>query len=116
MRKRDKVPAWRRASSRGWIDEVKAVGCHQVAAALGVEVSRRGAAPFSCCDGQRRGRSDRRLPVGLRSDGQGWRCCRCSRSGDPLALVSRRIVGQPARALDAPGLQARREWSETQGW
>ena len=48
------------------------------------------------CGARQRGSSDRRGPVGLRADGNGWRCHRCKEGGDALSLVAVAVTGSTA--------------------
>lgn len=70
-------------------------GAVQVAQALGLEVTegraRWSLGPCPCCYAVRRSESrrcDRRGPIGLASDGRGWRCHRCGAHGDPVTLAA----------------------------
>lgn len=78
-----------------WIDALGREHVLVVASALGLEVQKpRGASGGSCscpaCGAERRhpSRQDRRLAVGVRSDGLGWRCYQCDASGDQLHLAA----------------------------
>lgn len=83
-----------------WIDAIGREHVLEVAKALGLKTAAaRGAAggAFSCpaCGAERRhpSRRDRRLAVGVRSEGRGWRCYQCDAHGDQLHLVAFALEG-----------------------
>lgn len=78
-----------------WLDALGREHVLVVAAAVGLEVQKpRGASGGSCscpaCGAQHRhpSRQDRRLAIGVRSDGLGWRCYQCDATGDQLHLAA----------------------------
>lgn len=86
------------ASGERWFDQVNACGVMQVARALGfAEVRGHGRhpalAPCPACKAQARGSTDKSGPVGVTSDGKGWRCFRCDASGDAVALAVAYVTG-----------------------
>lgn len=76
-----------------WFDEVKGRGVAAVAEAFGLELGPNRSIPCPACGADRRGRSDRRFPAGLRRDEQGWRCHRCNASGDAITLAAWLVTG-----------------------
>lgn len=80
-----------------WIEEVRARGVRQVAAALGLAVKDGPSPTFPCpaCGADRRGRSDGRGAAGLRRDGLGWACHRCDAHGDAVTLAALVATGEP---------------------
>ncbi len=84
-----------------WIDAIGREHVLEVAHALGLEVQKpRGASGGSCacpaCGAARRhpSRQDRRLAIGVRREGGGWRCYECDASGDQLHLVAIALEGR----------------------
>lgn len=80
-----------------------------IASALGIEAKHgRSLAPCPGCNADVRGYSsgDRRGPIGLTADTQGWRCHRCDAAGDAIDLVAY-SVGQ-ARLGDLDDADKRR--------
>ncbi|MCB9610666.1 MAG: hypothetical protein H6716_29020 [Polyangiaceae bacterium] len=81
-----------------WITEAKRLGVLKVAADLGLQ--QRGQAIGPCPAGcKRRSSTDRRLPVGVRRDDQGWRCFNCDLSGDVPDLAAWALEGASLREL-----------------
>lgn len=87
MRMRSPIPAG------DWFEEVKRRGVLKVAEAFGLELGPNRSIPCPACGEDRRGRSDRRFPAGLRHDEQGWRCHRCDASGDAVTLAAWLVTG-----------------------
>lgn len=77
-----------------WYEQVTQHGVAKVALALGLQIVglssniNRGISPCPSCGAERRGRRDRRGPIGIRPDDLGWRCHRCDAHGDPVNLAS----------------------------
>lgn len=78
-----------------WIEEIKRRGVIEVAEAFGLELGPNRSLPCPACGEERRGRGERRFPVGLRADEQGWRCHRCDASGDAVTLAAWLVTGNP---------------------
>jgi len=78
-----------------WLSEI---GEHKVADSakqLGMESKRmRSYGPCLACGASERSDADRRGPVGLSSNGKGWRCWKCNISGDLADLVSLKVCGK----------------------
>ena len=92
----------------------------EVAEALGMEVRTRGGrpslAPCPVCGDDQRGHStrDRRGPVGLTPDLQGWRCFRCDASGSVFDLAGHLLLGRLPHGRD--DFAALRAWFADRGW
>lgn len=77
-----------------WYEQISQHGVAKVALALGLQVVgvsgnvNRGISPCPSCSAEKRGRRDRRGPIGIRPDDRGWRCHRCDAHGDPVNLAS----------------------------
>lgn len=77
-----------------WYEQVSQHGVAKVALALGLQVVgvsgnvNRGISPCPSCGAEKRGRRDRRGPIGIRPDDLGWRCHRCDAHGGPVNLAS----------------------------
>jgi len=85
----------------GWIDEAKQAPVVAVATALGLQTARGNAIkPCPACGTDRRSGSDSRGPVGLRPDGQGWRCWSCEATGDGPELAALVLHQSKLRDLD----------------
>jgi hypothetical protein len=78
-----------------WIQEVKRrVTIEQAAQEAHMCLVRnKSYTPCPACGAERRGSKDPRGPVGIRPDGQGWRCHRCDASGDTINLLSFAVAG-----------------------
>ena len=89
----------------GWIDEVKGSSVADIASAFGLKATRGNAVkPCPACNAEQRGSTDRRGPVGLRPDGQGFKCWKCEITGDSPELASLAMFGKRLRDLDS-GMQ-----------
>lgn len=85
----------------GWIDDARQTSVADLACALGLQATRGNAVkPCPACNAEQRGSSDKRGPVGLRPDGQGWRCWACDASGDSPELAALVLHGKKLRDLD----------------
>jgi hypothetical protein len=89
----------------------------KIAAGLGIETqpargSSGGAFPCPSCSAPRRHTKtrDKRAAVGVRRDGQGWRCFQCDVSGDALDLVAYHLRGDRLAKLHDSGKAEVREW------
>ena len=95
-----------------WLAEAKSVVMDDVLAEVGYEVRRRTTDCPSCGE-QRRGRADRRRPVGMRRDGLGWQCMRCSVKGDGPAFVAYALTQKPVCRENIAEVRA---WYAARGW
>jgi hypothetical protein len=101
-----------------WWERVKSRPVLEVARSLGLVVQPpRGSSGGACgpcpsCAASRRhaSRGDRRLTVGVRRDGRGWRCFSCDTSGDALDLVAHRLRGLRYRELRDGARDEVRAW------
>jgi len=99
-----------------WINAAKSRDICEVAAALGLEVGRRGAiGPCPACGNARRGKGDRRLAIV--SIGLGWHCYAdgCGAKGDVVDLVSFLVLGKPSSEADREGWRALKTWFAGEG-
>jgi hypothetical protein len=106
----------RRGASLDLFEVMRGTDVVDIAPRLGLTADPRGIRPCPSCGAERRGNSnpDRRPPIGLTRDGQGWRCHRCGAGGDALALMAIVLTGTTnpdragwmmvRRALEAGGL------------
>jgi len=79
----------------GWLAQLRAQGVRRVAGALGFAVDdapRRGLRPCPSCQATTRGRTDRRAPAEITSDGNGWLCHRCSAKGSVVTLAALSVL------------------------
>lgn len=49
--------------------------------------------PCPVCHAEKRGSTDKRLPIGVTANGKGWHCFKCSTSGSMVDFLSYRLVG-----------------------
>lgn len=84
-------------------DSLRNLTVAQVASTVGLTPGRSGLGPCPACNAERRSSSDRRPPVGLRPDGQGWRCFTCDVSGDALDIAAWVREGARLKDLDHDG-------------
>ncbi len=85
---------------------------------LGMEIrgNGRSLAPCPACGATRRGSADPRGPVGLRPDGNGWRCHRCDAAGSVVDLITWAKAGGGWGDL-APETRAEViHWASACGW
>lgn len=87
-----------------------------MAAAVGMRPGTRGYTPCPACNAERRGGEDRRAPVGVTADGQGWSCFPCGAKGDAIDLVAQRIAGKRMADLPADRQGDVRAWCARAGW
>ena len=80
---------------RSWLSEIGEHEVIEVAKQIGMESKRlRSYGPCLSCRAVSRSDADRRGPVGLSSNGKGWRCWKCNLSGDLADLVSLKVCGK----------------------
>lgn len=92
-----------------WIAEARRRPVSEVAEALGLEVRRDRMGPCLAC-GDLREKSVRRLLVGIHRGSQRWTCNHCRISGDGVDLVAWKLLGKPARSLEAQQWNVVRTW------
>lgn len=94
----------------GWIGEAREHSIREVAAQFGLKSARgQSMTPCPACKAERRSKSDSRGPVGLRTDGKGWRCWSCSVAGDGPDIVAWATEGKPMRDLEKSRMRNVRE-------
>lgn len=104
------TPAWIRAAQ-----EQLALG--DVADELGLVVRVKGPrrvsigpCPSCGCDRRHAKRRDKRLALGVRPDGRGWRCFECDLAGDVVDLAALALRGHRYRELADVGRREVRDW------
>jgi len=102
----------------GWIDDVAGrASVHDVAQQAGLQPGRqRSLRPCPACNATQRGSSDKRGPLGVRSDGRGWQCFACDARGDALELAALAWTGSRLRELAPEQRQGVRERCAGLGW
>lgn len=89
-------------SKHDWIQDVKRAGVLRVASALGMSRGRsKSVGPCPKCNAERRGSSDRRGPIGVNPEDQGWMCFRCDIKGDGADLISYHVHQTPLKMLSS---------------
>ncbi len=100
-----------------WFQDLKAT--HDVvslAPRLGLRVGRLNTiAPCPACGVEQRGSEDRRGPIGPTPDRKGWKCHRCSTTGDVVDLACLVKAGKRARDYDAEEWQTLKAWLTSAG-
>ena len=97
----------------GWIQEVAGQTIQAVAEDIGMTKGRmRSWAPCPACGRDQRGSSDRRGPVGVTPNGHGWKCFRCSESGDVADLIGYAACGKRIRELSSSEKDVTRGFAE----
>lgn len=92
-----------------WVNRAKAAGLIPIAERMGFKILRGGSiSPCPSCRAEFRSSRghDKRGPVGLTPDGQGWRCHRCGAGGDAIALAAFVITGTDKPAEWGPVWEA----------
>jgi len=85
-----------RASSANLFSQVKARGVMQAGLVFGLRLGPgRSLSPCPSCSAPQRGSGDRRGPVGIRPDDQGWVCHRCGATGDAVTLAALCVTKRP---------------------
>lgn len=77
------------------IARLRSLGIRMVADAFGIAPCDPSGTEWRCsvCGAERRGRHDRRGPVGTTRDGQAWRCHRCGAGGDAASFAAALVLG-----------------------
>lgn len=100
-----------------WIDEAKSVPFGEAATMVGLQQRRgRSWGPCPCCNADQRGSTDKRGPIGVRRDGNGWMCHPCGAKGDVVDIVSASLSGGVFRAVDKEAKISTREWFQRHGY
>jgi len=90
---------------KSWIASVKtAQTINSVASQLGMRTKNGNQyGPCPACEVERRGSSDKRLPIGVFRYGEDefWRCFHCQAKGDIIDLVSYKICGMASKDLSS---------------
>ena len=91
----------------GWIDDLNKHSVWGVASKLSLKKTRgNGLTPCPACGQETRGSTDKRGPVGVRTDAKGWRCFCCDKSGDAADLVAYVVEGKSLKDAGSAGRQA----------
>ncbi|MEN0066404.1 MAG: primase-helicase family protein [Myxococcota bacterium] len=93
----------------GWMTQAKSHPVAHIAAALKLQVTRNTIGPCPSCGASHREHSGRRGPIGTTTDGAGWRCHRCQRTGSTVDLVGLALGVEPT----SPETRA---WFAARGW
>jgi Protein of unknown function (DUF3987)/Toprim-like len=99
-----------------WLDNCRLVNVRTAAKALGLVAHRDSLGACPGCGAEKRGRADKRGPIGVRLDNLGWRCFSCDLSGDALDLVALALDSRRAPELDSDGWERLRAWYADHGW
>jgi hypothetical protein len=101
-----------------WADQLKTrADLRQAARELGLNPGQGGGlAPCPACGALRRGGHDARGPIGLRSDGAGWRCHRCDAAGTVLDLLTEGLYGAKWNRLSTEQRVGLQDWAARHGW
>jgi 5S rRNA maturation endonuclease (ribonuclease M5) len=83
----------------------------EIASRLGLQVRQNNSlAPCPSCNAMKRGSSDKRGPIGVRSDNKGWKCHRCQSVGSGIDLVSYALNGSKFSESDNFGKKKVEAW------
>ena len=78
-----------------WLRAAESIAVLEIASRLGLQVRQNNSlAPCPNCNAVQRGSSDKRGPIGVRSDNKGWKCHRCQSTGSGIDLVSYALNGR----------------------
>ena len=78
-----------------WLRAAESIAVSEIASRLGLQIRQNNSlAPCPVCNAVKRGSSDKRGPIGLRSDNTGWKCHRCNTVGSGIDLVSCALNGK----------------------
>lgn len=96
--------------SKQWIQAVKAHDLVILASTLlNMRSGRmRTLGPCPACSADRRGSSDGRLPIGVKSGG--WQCHACGAQGDVVEMLAHSVLGKTSKGLHADGWDRLRSW------
>lgn len=99
-----------------WIEEIKTnVTAAQVAGWIGMTGRLRSWGPCPACSAERRGKADRRGPVGMNGQASGWECHACGTKGDAVELACLAVLDCSSSEADAQGWKVLREWFAERG-
>ena len=73
----------------GWIDDLNVMTIWEIFAKAGYKRARgNGLKPCYTCNAEKRGKEDSRGPIGVRGDGNGYKCFSCGTTGDKVDLFT----------------------------
>ena len=102
---------------KGFIDSIKKIPLRNVAAVIGMRPARMSSlTPCPHCNATVRGSKDKRGPVGLTPNGQGFMCHRCKASGDTVDLVSYHLSNKRLRDMSTSEMKNLVDFARDQGW
>ena len=94
-----------------WLRAAESIAVSEIASRLGLQARQNNSlAPCPNCNAVQRGSSDKRGPIGLRSDNKGWKCHRCGTVGSGIDLVSFALNGQKFSECDKFGKNKVQTW------
>lgn len=77
---------------------------------LGLAAGRGALGPCPACGATRRGRQDRRAPIGVYQAGTRWKCNACQAGGDGIDLLAWALCGRGVAQM------SREDWSKIRAW
>jgi len=94
-----------------WLRAAESIAVSEIASRLGLQVRQNHSlAPCPNCSAVKRGSSDKRGPIGLRSDNKGWKCHPCGTVGSGIDLVSLVLNGKKFSECDNFGKNKVQAW------
>ena len=94
-----------------WLRAAESIAVSEIASRLGLQIRQNNSlAPCPNCNAVKRGSTDKRGPIGLRSDNKGWKCHKCNTVGSGIDLVSYALNGKKFSDCDTFGKNKVQTW------
>ena len=94
-----------------WLRTAESIAVSEIASRLGLQIRQNNSlAPCPSCNAIKRGSTDKRGPIGLRSDNKGWKCHKCGAMGSGIDLVSFALNGRKFSECDNFGKNKVQTW------
>ena len=95
-------------------EQINSSGIQQIAPLVGMQPMKgRSYGPCVVCGAETRGKADKRGPVGITPNGNGWNCFRCHNKGSLFDLICYRQTGATWQTLTEPERQSLKNYLQS---